>query len=245
VQFATSKNLRIENTFFKKSKNRKWTWKSPNGLVKNEIDYILSNRNVVKNVETIQRVNIGSDHRMVRSKIRLDTKLERSRMVRSGKPKINLEALTSRAEEFQLKLQNRFESLETDGDVEEMAGNITSAIQECALETAGKETSHRREKLKPKTKELLKKRREMAGKDQSAREKIEYSELCKTIRKTMREDIREHNTMRIKEAIESGKGLQRAANSKEGCRVLIPSLKEQDGTTTTNRERILERCAEF
>ena len=47
VQFATSKNLRIENTFFKKNKNKKCTWKSPNGLVKNEIDYILSNRNAI------------------------------------------------------------------------------------------------------------------------------------------------------------------------------------------------------
>eukprot|EP00795_Rhopilema_esculentum_P012550 gene12550-biopygen2593 len=55
---------------------------------------------------------------------------------------------------------------------------------------------------------------------------------------------REHNTMQVKEAIESGKGLKRA-KEKEGCRVLIPALKEQDGTAITNRERILERCAEF
>ena len=100
VQFATSKNLRIENTFFKKSKNRKWTWKSPNGAVMNEIDYILSNRNVVLNVEAIQRVNIGSDHRMVSSKIRLNARLERSRMVNSGKSNINLEALMSKTEEI-------------------------------------------------------------------------------------------------------------------------------------------------
>jgi len=132
-----------------------------------------------------------------------------------------------------------------EGHVEKMAGEITEAIQECALATAGKDAKKGKEKLKPNTKELLKKRREMAGKDQSAREKIEYSELCKTIRKSMREDIREHNTMRIREAIESGRGLQKATNSREGCKVLIPSLKEQDGTVTTNRERILERCVEF
>jgi len=85
----------------------------------------------------------------------------------------------------------------------------------------------------------------MAGKDQTARQKIEYSELCKTIRKRMRDDIREHNTVRVREAIESGRGLQKAGNSREGCKILIPSLKEEDGTITTSRERILERCAEF
>ena len=120
---------------------------------------------------------------MVRSTIRLDTRLERSRMVKSGRLQINLEALMSKTEEFQLQLQNRFEVLETDRDVEEMAGNVTEVIQECALETDGKNTKHRQEKLKPKTKELLKERRQMAGNDLTARQKIEYRELCKTIRK--------------------------------------------------------------
>ena len=48
----------------------------------------------------------------------------------------------------------------------------------------------------------------------------------------------------MKEAIDSGKGLKRA-KEKEGCKVLIPAFKEQDGIVITNRERILERCAEF
>ena len=34
VQFATSENLTISNTCFKKRKSRKSTWRSPNGLVK-------------------------------------------------------------------------------------------------------------------------------------------------------------------------------------------------------------------
>ena len=61
----------------------------------------------------------------------------------------------------------------------------------------------------------------------------------------MQDDIREHNTVRVREAIESGRGLQKAGNSRKGCKILIPLLKEEDGTITTNRERILERCAEF
>ena len=170
MQFATSENLRIDNTHFKKKKSRKWTWKSPNGVTKNEIDYILSNKNIVLNVDVIQRVNVGSDHRMVRGTIRLNTRMERSKMVRSGKPKVNIEALMQKKGEFQLKLQNRFEKLSSEEDTEEMVEIITEAIQECALETAGKD-ENRKEKLKPKTKELLKKRREMADKDQTARER--------------------------------------------------------------------------
>ena len=32
---------------------------------------------------------------------------------------------------------------------------------------------------------------------------------------------------------------------REECKVMISSLKEEDGSIITNRERILERCAEF
>ena len=84
----------------------------------------------------------------------------------------------------------------------------------------------------------------MAKKDLNVQESTEYNELCKTIRKRLREDLREHNTMKVKEAVESRKGLKKA-KEKEGCKVLIPALQEQNGTITTNRERILERCAEF
>ena len=47
--------------------------------------------------------------------------------------------------------------------------------------------------------------------------------------------------MRVKEAVEIGKGLKKATN-KEECNVMIPSLKEEDGNIITNRERILEMC---
>ncbi|XP_072043082.1 craniofacial development protein 2-like [Amphiura filiformis] len=42
LEFTESKNLKIMNTFFKKKESRKWTWRSPNGLYRNEIDFILT-----------------------------------------------------------------------------------------------------------------------------------------------------------------------------------------------------------
>ena len=115
--------------------------------------------------------------------------------------------------------------MQEEDSVEEIALNITKAIKECAMETAGKEERRREEKLKQETKELLKERRAMAKKDLNDQVKREYNKLCQTIRKRLREDLREHNTMRVKEASESGKGLKRA-KEKEGCKILIPTLKE-------------------
>ncbi|KAK6009704.1 hypothetical protein OSTOST_25346 [Ostertagia ostertagi] len=43
INFSTSNRLRIMNTFFMKPEKRLWTWKSPNGTVKKQIDYVFSN----------------------------------------------------------------------------------------------------------------------------------------------------------------------------------------------------------
>ena len=51
VHFATSENLKISKTCFKNRKSGKWVWRSSNGLVKDEIDYFLTNKkSIVKGV---------------------------------------------------------------------------------------------------------------------------------------------------------------------------------------------------
>ena len=43
VDWATSIKYKIMNTMYQKKAGRIWTWKSPNGITKVEIDYILTN----------------------------------------------------------------------------------------------------------------------------------------------------------------------------------------------------------
>ena len=79
----------------------------------------------MKNVEVIQRVNVGGDYQLVRGTIMTNTRIE-SRMMRTGKSKANIEVLLMK-EEFQLQLQNRFEVLSKEGkeDVEEIVRSQT------------------------------------------------------------------------------------------------------------------------
>lgn len=69
------------NGFFKKSPQRKWTWASPDGVTRNEIDFIITNnRNMVHDVSVLNNCSIGiSDHRLVRVKITIH--LERTKIV--------------------------------------------------------------------------------------------------------------------------------------------------------------------
>ncbi len=43
VNFTENNSLKIVNSFYKKRKNKKWTWLSPDGNTKNEIDYFIVN----------------------------------------------------------------------------------------------------------------------------------------------------------------------------------------------------------
>ena len=89
------------NTFFQKPLKRKWTWKAPNGTVKNEIDYVMATRSdIVKDVKVITKANVGSDHRLVVSKIKIDTYCERRRMVKR-KNYIDKDALHHLSKDFE------------------------------------------------------------------------------------------------------------------------------------------------
>ena len=68
VEFAEWHKFKIMNTFFKKQLNRR-RHGSPNGAMKNEIDYIMTDRpDIFLDVSVINSLNTGSDHRMIRGK---------------------------------------------------------------------------------------------------------------------------------------------------------------------------------
>lgn len=71
IDFAHENNLAIINTFLKKNNKQRWTWRSPNGIIKNELDYILTNLH--RNIYNIQVLNITypSDHRPVRAALNI------------------------------------------------------------------------------------------------------------------------------------------------------------------------------
>ncbi|KAK3788510.1 hypothetical protein RRG08_053137 [Elysia crispata] len=66
IDFCTANRLFVTNSFFKKPRPRYWTWESPGGDYKNQIDFILTtDKTTIQNTEIITKVDIGSDHRMV------------------------------------------------------------------------------------------------------------------------------------------------------------------------------------
>lgn len=70
VQFAQEHRLKIANSFFRKPQHMKWTWHSPDGKTKNEIDYILCDRlQDIKDIQVESNLKFSTDHRMVKASI--------------------------------------------------------------------------------------------------------------------------------------------------------------------------------
>ncbi|KAK3789926.1 hypothetical protein RRG08_004038 [Elysia crispata] len=95
IDFCTANRLFVTNSFFKKPRPRYWTWESPGGDYKNQIDFILTtDKTTIQNTEIITKVDIGSDHRMVRSRMTINKKLTRLKRIKKKKPlKINTRQL--------------------------------------------------------------------------------------------------------------------------------------------------------
>ena len=146
------------NTFFQAKPNRKWIWQGPNGHIKNEIDYILSqNFENVKNVNVLNKIKV-SDHRMVRCSVTFNLKNERRKLVR--KVEVDLATLREKSGEYKLKLQNKFKALEEKevDSIEEMNSDFADAIIESSKEVGEEKTYTHDSKLSSKTKQLLKRR---------------------------------------------------------------------------------------
>ena len=78
LDFAANNKLLVTNTFFQKPASRYWTWESPGGAYHNQIDFILADeKSTIYNTEVITHVDIGSDHRMVRGKVKINKRLLR------------------------------------------------------------------------------------------------------------------------------------------------------------------------
>ena len=243
VEFAERNRLNIMNTFFQKRESRKWTWRGPNGTTKNEIDFILTDKpKIVKDVSVLNKVNTGSDHRMVRCKVTLDLKQERNKLVRSVKP--NLCKLKERTEEFSLAIQNRYSQLEeSDESIEEMNDNFTKIVIEESLRVAGKFGKNTRSKLSEETKDLLKKRRNMVVR--TDRDKIEAAELSKTINKKKNQDIRNFNMSKIEETLRNGGSMKNTKRRLDIGRSQMVSLRNANGEVINNRDEIIKIAEEF
>jgi endonuclease/exonuclease/phosphatase family metal-dependent hydrolase len=73
VNIETSKNLRVKSTMFPYHKIHKYTWTSPDGKTRNQIDHILVDKrrhSSVLSVRSFRAADCDTDHYLVVAKVR-------------------------------------------------------------------------------------------------------------------------------------------------------------------------------
>ena len=119
------------NIQFQKKAGRRWIWRSPDGNTKNEIDIMTDTPSMVTDVTVLNRVNIGSDHRMVMGSITLNTRAERWKLLnKNTRTRVDTQLIGTKKNTFQLKLKNRFTSLEEHDDMDSLNKNMAEMIQQ-------------------------------------------------------------------------------------------------------------------
>src|SRR5713101_6851920 len=238
-EFLGKQQLYIMNTFFMKKEKHKWTWRGPNGTTKNEIDYILTNKkHIVHDVSVINNFKFYSDHRLVCSTISINTKWERTKLCKKNRKNINTKILASKSKEFEIELKNRFDLLDNNHDDldqhnTEITDTLLSAVKSIAIDNSVKKC----ERISEETKTLIKKRKTL-NQDKNNISKIEYSELCKTIRKNIRQDIRKYNTNQIENTIKTNKNMKIMRRNLNTGRDQLLNIRGKDGNITSDPNKI-------
>ena len=82
------------NIYYKTPPQQRRTWQTPGGEVKNEIDQLICNdKNIIQDSSVLTTINIGSDHRMLRAKVRINTQKEKRKLIISGNKRIKGEEI--------------------------------------------------------------------------------------------------------------------------------------------------------
>ena len=163
-------------------------------------------------VTVINHVNIGSDHKLVKSNIKLDVEVERKQFMTKRPPRVYTTRIGSRKFEFQLELRHRFETLQVLNDIDTMSETTTDMIQQNASRIAKAINKPHKSRISLPT--LMTKRREIAGNGDN-KQRIEYAEIYKIIKKKTRDDIRKYNQEIIRETNMASNSLKKNPKNAE------------------------------
>ena len=235
ADFLEKENLFMMNSFFKKKPQRRWTWVSPSGSTKSEIDFILTDkRHIFNDVSVINRVKTGSDHRMVRGTLNINIKLERSRLMKSTLRPTPVQIQGS--ENFQLELQNRFADLELCTSVDSINKRVVQIVHESGSKFFKTPSSGKPQELSEHTLGLMKERRELCIRSPSSM--FKYRQLNKQISCSRRRDLRALNARRVETIIERNQGSKVFTRNLSIGQSQLTRLKTESGAIVSSKPEI-------
>ena len=239
LEFLMEHNLFVLNSIFKKDTKNKWTWISPNGKYKNEIDYVITNYpKAFTDTTVIRNLNFNTNHRMVRSSHKVTpTKAARNHMTGHGQ---------NRLRDFYVSNNINFKDIE-----KQITNNEMDAIQkynvlekQLTIYSTTNLKTHKYQ-LSDQTLQLINKRKEIIT-HQAKRKNINLiAEVSKKIRESIRKDRKTKRLKTLEYHIQKTGGVKKALKElREAGKQWIPKLKRKE-KTITQRKKIKDLATLF
>lgn len=240
VSFGIENKLSILNSFYKKKTSKKWTWISPNGRYKNEIDYIMSNNvKVFKDLSVLNNFNFNTDHKMVRAKL-------------SG-------TRAKRARQF----HNNLKAIECTGNTDLLLNNLKTSLQRKENENISTQEKYTRllKQLKSETKkvnvasktaissiskQLLQERKELIQQGKNNNNNApKIAELSKKISEQLRKERKAKRLATLRKYIEKTGGIKKAIKEMNDKKDWILNMRNRNRGKTSKRPEILQIATEY
>ena len=244
MDFAMENNLTILNTVFKKKKNRMWTWLSPDGKSKNQIDFILTNKHkFFPSINVINNLNFSTNHRMVRAELN-------SSQPKNPRPKTSLEIIKPNkhligeiANSLNSKLGD-YKNETKDADTQDKYNWLENKIT-----TITKEHSKRKEnlnnKMTEKTVNLLNQRAVLISAKNTDKNRKEIARISKEIKENIRKDRRQHRMETIERHVRQSGGIKKAYKELTNKKEWIVKMEDRSGAKKIGRQEILKIATDY
>lgn len=242
INFCSSQRLKIVNSFFKKRAKTKWTWCSPKGH-KFELDYFLTNQiNLVKNFDIINNFNFNTDHRMLRAELYVENFKEKRPFKVKNRTVILQEQ--TQIEKFHSDFSKHIENSHanrgenTPFSVQEKHNLISKAIDDTITQVPSF-VRNKICKLSENTKELFIIRKRIKEKsDTSESKRKDLTALNNQIRKSVKEDLENHNIKTIENILAETKSTKKIQKELSKGKQWMVALENNRKEIISNRENM-------
>ena len=255
IDFCKENNLTITNTWFQQKETSRYTWRSPDGRTKNQIDYIMINnryRNNVTNAKARPGADCGSDHNPVIIKIHIKLKKlsKRKQKIYWNTDKLKQPDIR---EKFANKTNEKIENLSSRND--DICGtwnNLKLAINEAAEEICGMSKCEKKQHwMTDEILQLMTERKKYKN-DTNEIKSTRYKELNSEIQRRCREEKSNYWDKLCNEIEELDKRhspllhkMIKSANPVVKNKITSNSVKDKDGEVLTEIDKILQRWEEY